>query len=244
MNAVPAGELRPESAAGPFAYTEYFFTTGLPSGETAHVRGSGGEVLLTYRSFAGVIGIVAALVAGIVAVAGLASVVFLLTQRTLLPAVAVLLLTVAFTACIALLAPRTQVTLYDDAQPALTIAQRSLFPAATYVIAAPNGARLATIRKSPFSRLGRNRWTILNDGRYLGEAVEASFFGALVRKLYGKFSRTFETDITVTTGGIEAARILRRPDAAGRVDVLEVFNDTLDRRVLVGVAALILGGEP
>lgn len=236
--------MRPGPAPGPFAHTEYFFTTGLRSGETAHVRGSGGEVLLTYRSFAGVIGIVAALVAGIVAVAGIASALFLLTRPALLPAIAALLLTVLFSAFIAFLAPRTHVTLYDDAQPALTIAQRSIFPAATYVIAAPNGARLADIRKSPLSRLGRNRWTILHDGRYLGEAAETSFLGALVRKLYGKFSRRFETDLVVTHGGVETARILRRPDAAGRVDVLEIFNDTLDRRVLVGVATIILGREP
>jgi hypothetical protein len=136
------------------------------------------------------------------------------------------------------------VTLYDNAQPALTITQRSTFPASRYVIATPNGAQLAEIRKSPFSRLGRHRWTILHDGRYVGEAAESSFFGALVRKLYGKFSRRFETDVIVTHGGVAAARILRRPDTAGRIDVLEILSDTVDRRVLVAVATLILGREP
>ncbi|MEO8383456.1 MAG: hypothetical protein ABI779_27615 [Acidobacteriota bacterium] len=237
----PAG---PRPAPGPFSHTEYFFSTGLRSGETAPVRSASGEVLLTYRSFAGVIGVVAALVAGIVAVAGLAATLLLFTQPAPLSASVALLLTIAFTVFIALLAPRTQVTLFDGGQPALTIAQRTLFPAATYIIAAPNGARLADVRKSPLSRLGRNRWTILHEGRYLGEAVESSLLGALVRKLYGKFSRSFQTDVIVTHGGVEAARILRRPDRAGRVDLLEIFNDTLDRRVLVGVATLILGREP
>lgn len=240
----PADGPRPVPAPGPFAHIEYQFTTGLRSGETAHVRGAGGEVLLTYRSFAGVIGIVAALVAGIVAIAGIASALFLFAGGAPLRAAVALVLTVVFTAFIALLAPRTNVTLYDGGQPALTIAQRSIFPAATYVIATPNGARLADVRKSPLSRLGRNRWTILHDGRYLGEAAEPSFLGALVRKLYGKFSRRFETDVLITHGGVEAGRILRRPDAAGRMDVLEVVSDALDRRVLVAVATLILGREP
>lgn len=229
---------------GPFAHTEYFFTTGLRAGETAPIRSSTGEVLLSYRSFAGVVGVVAALVSGIVAVAGIAAVLFLVAESAPMRAAAVLALTLVFTAFIRLLAPRTTVTLYDNGQPALTITQRSAFPTTTYALSTPNGAQLAHVRKSAFSRLARNRWKILLDGRYLGEAAERSLVGALIRKLYGKFSRRFETDVVITHGGIEAGRILRRPDSAGRVDVLEVVSDALDRRVLVGVATLILGGEP
>lgn len=231
-------------APGAFAHTEFRFTTGLRSGETATVWGANGEELLTYRSFAGVIGTVAALLAGIVGVAGLASTLFLFAEGAPLRATVVLILTIVFTACIAYLAPRTEVTLFETGQPALTLSQRSIFPAATYTLTTPNGTRLAEIRKAPLSRFGRNRWTILHEGRYLGEAAEASLFGALVRKLYGKFSRRFETDVLVTHGGVEAARILRRPDPSGRADLLQIFNDTLDRRVLVGVATLILGREP
>jgi len=241
---MPPDALGPSPASGAFAHTEYRFTTGLRSGQTATVCGAGGEVLLSYRSFAGVIGIVAALVAGIVAVAGIASVLFLVAEEAPLRAAVALILTVVFTAFIGFLAPRTNVTLFDTGQPAFTIAQRSIFPAATYAITTPNGAHLAGVRKSPLSCLGRNRWTILHEGRYLGEAAESSLFGALVRKVYGKFSRRFETDVTITYGGVETGRILRRPDAAGRVDVLDVFSDALDRRVLVAVATLILGGEP
>ncbi len=229
---------------GPFAHTEYFFTTGLRAGEVASVRSGTGEVLLTYRSFAGVVGVVAALLSGIVAVAGIASVLFLLAEAAPLRAASVLVLTLVFTAFITLLAPRTNVTLYDNGQPALIITQRSMFPTTTYALSTPNGAQLADVRKSPFSRMARNRWKILYNGRYLGEAAERSFAGALIRKVYGKFSRRFETNVVITHGGIEAGRILRRPDPAGRVDVLEVVSDALDRRVLVGVATLILGGEP
>lgn len=234
------------AAAAPqiaFAHTEYRFETGLRSGEVAHVRSATGETLLTYRSFAGVIGVIAALVSGIVAVAGLASVVFLVAEGALVRAVISLALTILFTLVIAWLAPRTNVTLYDEAQPALTISQRALFPA-TYIVAAPNGARLADVRKGALSRMGRNRWRIFHDGRFVGEAVEASFFGALLRKVFGKFSRAFETNIVITHGGVETARILRRPDAHGRIDTLEILSDALDRRVVVAVATLILGREP
>jgi hypothetical protein len=228
----------------PFSNTEYFFTTGLRAGEVAAVRSATGEVLLTYRSFAGIVGVVAALVSGIVAVAGIASVLFLIAEGGLIRALVALVLTIVFTTFITMLAPRTNVTLFDNGQPALTISQRSMFPATAYAITTPNGAHLADVRKSPLSRLTRNRWKIYHDNRYVGEAAERSFAGALVRKLYGKFSRRFETDVIVTHGGVETARILRRPDAAGRIDVLEVTADALDRRVLVALATLILGGEP
>lgn len=238
----PAPPPAPASAAlGPFAHTEYRFTTGLRAGEIAAIRGTGGETLLSYRSFASIVGVVAAFVTGIVVIAGLASVIFLVTDKSPLRAALVLLLTIVFALFIVLLAPRTNVTLYDDGQPALTVSQRKRN---TFIVAAPNGAHLAELRKSFLSRLGRNRWIILHEGRYLGEAIEDSFPGALVRKLLGKFSRAFETNMRITHGGVDAARIVRRPDDAGRRDVLEVRSDALDRRVLVALATLILGREP
>ncbi|MGZ5440550.1 MAG: hypothetical protein ACXW31_06605, partial [Thermoanaerobaculia bacterium] len=121
----------------------------------------------------------------------------------------------------------------------LTISQRAVFPSATYIVAAPNGATLAELRKSFLSRLGRNRWTITHDGRNLGEAREESFSGAILRKLLGKFSRRFETNMRITYGGMEVGRIVRRP-----ADVLELASDALDRRVAVALAVMILGREP
>lgn len=233
----------PQLPLAAFAQTEYLFETGLRAGEVAHVRDAAGEPLLTYRSFASVIGVVAALVSGIVAVAGLASVAFLVAEGALFRAVVALVLTVVFALLITLLAPRANVTLYEGQNPAITISQRSLVPA-EYVVAAPNGAHLAEVRRSLFSRLGRSRWRILYDGRFLGEAVEASLGGALRRKLLGKFSRSFETDIVVTHGGLEIARILRRPDAYGRKDLLQITSDALDRRALVALATIVLGREP
>lgn len=228
----------------PFAHTQFHFTTGLPAGEMAQVRGANGEVLLTYRSFASIVSVVAALVSAIVAVAGLAAALLLVAEKSPGRAAVTLALTIAFTFIIGRLTPRVDVTLYDDAQAALTITQRASFPASSFIVSTPNGAHLAKLRKSFVTRLGRNRWTIQQDGRYVGDAIEESFSGALARKLFGKFSRRFETNVRVTYGGIEAGRIIRRPDAAGHVDILEVTSDTLDRRVIVAAATLILGGEP
>lgn len=230
--------------ATPFAETRYRFTTGLRAGEIAPVRAEDGRVLLSYRSFASVVGIVAALVTGIVLVAGIAAVAFLAAEGALLRAGAALVLTLVFAFFIALLVPRVNVTLYDEHHPALTLSQRSVFPTATYVVASPNGTALAELRKSSFSRLGRNRWVIVQNGRWIGEASEESLGRALVRKLLGKFSRNFETNVAIEHGGIPVGRVVRRPENGTPADVLELTSDALDRRVAVALATLILGREP
>jgi hypothetical protein len=230
--------------AGPFASTTYRFTTGLRAGELASVRGAGDEVLLSYRSFASITGIVAALLSAIVACAGVAAVLFLIQEQQPLRALAALVLTLLFAFFIALLVPRVQVTLYDDGQPALTLSQRTVLPRATYSVSTPNGATLAEIRKSFFSRLGRNRWLVFQDGRLIGEAAEESLGRALIRKVLGKFSRSFEENIRIDHGGIPCARIIRRPEAGRTVDILEITNDAFDRRIAVALATLILGREP
>jgi hypothetical protein len=231
----------PPAAApfGPFAATRYRFTTGLRTGEVAAIRDQDGKVLLSYRSFASVVGIVATLVSAIVLLAGLASVLFLLAEGSPLRALAALVLTLTFATFIAMLVPRVNVTLYDEHHPALTVWQRTLFPRTTYVVATPNGTTLAEVRRTFLSRLGRNRWTILQDGRPIGEAVEDSFAGAMVRKLLGKFDRRFETNLRITHGGLEAGRIVRREG-----ELLELTSDALDRRVAVALATLVFGREP
>ncbi|HUR80324.1 MAG TPA: hypothetical protein VM733_06140 [Thermoanaerobaculia bacterium] len=224
---------------GAFAHTVFHFTSGLHAGETAAVRGANGETLLTYRAFASITGVIAAFLSGIVAVAGIAATVLLLYEQSFFRALMALAMTFAFSIVIALLTPRIQVTLFEESNPALTIAQRSMFPAATYVVSAPNGAQLAELRKSFLSRLGRNRWRVLQNARLVAEAREAGFFGAMLRKVFGKFSRSFETDVDVTSGGLAVARIHRRT-----TDVLQVTSDAIDRRVLVALATLVFGREP
>jgi len=111
------------------------------------------------------------------------------------------------------------------------------------VVATPNGAVLGALRKSPFSFLGRTRWTITHDGRVLAEAIEESFGRAILRKLYGKFSRRFETNLFIRLPGLDMGRILRRNED-GDVDVLELAGDALDRRVAVALATVVFGREP
>ncbi|MBV9495769.1 MAG: hypothetical protein JOZ54_16095 [Acidobacteria bacterium] len=242
---LPIGDAAPlpPPAAGPpppnpFSRDRYHFTSGLPFGETARIVGDDGAVLLTYRSFASIVGTVAALVAGVVIVAGVAGTLFLVAEGRPLAAVSTFVLSILFTALVAMLVPRTNVALYDGSHPALTIAQRSRF---IHLVATPDGRPLALLRKSPFSRFGRNRWTILtpSDGREIGSAVEDSFAGALLRKLFGKFSRSFQTDLLLTYEARDAGRIHRR-----KADVLDLGTSAMDRRVAVALATLILGSEP
>ena len=229
---------------GPFSRTRYRFQTGLRAGETAHIRDDADHVLLSYRSFASVVGIVAALVSGLVFIVGLAAVAFLVAQNAPMGAAIVLVLTLVFTFVIALLVPRTNVTLYDDGNPALTISQRTVFPSAAYVVATPNGTTLAVLRKSFLSRLGRNTWKVLHEGRVTAVAKEESFGAALLRKFLGKFSRRFEANMQIEQGGVDAGWIVRRPDEQGRTDMLELVGDFLDRRVAVALATIVLGREP
>lgn len=214
---------------------------GMPAGETVRIRDDDGNVLFTYRSFASVIGIVAALVASIVTVAGIAATLFLLAEHSVATALAALVLSLFFALVIVALVPPVNVTLFNDSSPALTITQKSRtsFPSVTFAVVTPEGSPVGVLRKSIFSRLGRNRWSI--DG--VGYAIEESLTRALLRKLAGKFSRRYEANILVYTP-YEVARIIRRPDAHGDVNVLEVSGANADRRILVALATLVFGSEP
>jgi hypothetical protein len=205
------------------------------------IRDDEGNALFTYRSFASVIGIVATLIASIVMVAGIAATFFLLTEQNVLTAIAALVLSTFFAMVIVALVPPVNVTLFNDSSPALTIAQksRSSFPSATFAVVTADGASLGVLRKSIVSRLGRNRWEIAG----AGYAIEESLSRALLRKIAGKFNSRYEANMVVYAPR-EVARIVRRPDAHGDVDVLEVTADTVDRRILVALATLVFGSEP
>jgi len=222
--------------------------TGLPAGETVRIRDEQGQTSLSYRSFASVVGIVAALTAAIVLIAGFAAAAFLFAEQRHGAALVALMLAVAFALLIAMLVPPTTVTLYDGQTPALTIAQdsRASFPLISFTIVTPDGIRLARVRRSFASRLGRNRWHILDPGgRWLGEAVEESFSRALVRKFAAKFNRRYDADLRIIVGGVNAGMIVRRDAGQGEVDTLELpANSPLDRRVAVALATLVLGSEP
>jgi len=218
--------------------------TGVPAGETVRVRDDEANVVYSYRSFASVIGIVASLVAAIVIVSGVSATLFLLLEQHPITAIAALALSVFFSLVIVMLVPPVSVTLFADDTPSITISQRSRtsFPSATFAVVTPDGHTLALLRKSLFSRLGRNRWTILDAGdREIGFAHEESLSRALTRKLLGKFNRRYESDVVVQIAGRDAAQILRRTEN----DVLQISgSDAIDDRVLIALATLVLGAEP
>jgi hypothetical protein len=223
----------------------------MPSGETANIRDDDGEILLSYRSFASIVPIVAALVSVIVGVAGFAGTAFLAVEGRPMYAFLALLLTAAFAVVIAMLVPPIKVTLFSGIHPTVTIVQQSnlSFPVATYIVASPDGRTLARVRRSVFSRLGRNRWHILSasDDRPIGMAIEESLSAAINRKFFGKFSPRHESNLVLGFLGKRVGTIVRRPTAEGRRDYLDVTIDekeTLDRRVAVAIALLVLGAEP
>jgi hypothetical protein len=219
------------------------------AGELALIRDADGREVLSYRSFASVVGIVAALVAAIVILTGAAGTLFLIAEERRGAAVAVMILSVAFTIVIALLVPRTRATLSDTAKPVLTIVQRSRlrFPSARYAVLTPDGTAIGMLRRSALARLGRNRWMIAAPPgqRGVAYAVEESLGRALIRKVAGKFNRRYEANFLIVDHGMPAGQILRRPDENGVFDVLELHaGAALDRRVAVALATLIFGSEP
>lgn len=221
--------------------------TGLPAGEPVTVHGDDGAPLFTYRSFASVVPLVAMVVAVVVIATGLAAVIFLFAEGRPVPALIALVLSAAFSVLIAMLVPPTNVTINHDNAPELLIAQQSnvSFPVVTYIVATGDRNPLARIRKSVFSRLGRNRWDILApaDDRPIGYAIEESFSRALLRKFAGKFSPRYQSNIIVQQRGKDVAWIVRRPNTEGESDLLEITGD-VDHRVALALATLILGSEP
>ncbi len=223
--------------------------SGIPAGETAYIRGEDGTAILSYRSFATVIGLVAGLMSAIVIFAGVAGAAFLLLERRPLPALAALMLSAAFAAVIIMLIPATQATIFEGASPAILITQQPglHLPSVTYVVATPDGKPVGRIARSYFSRLGRNRWRLLEENGKIaqGEAVEESLPKAWLAKTLGNVSPAYQSNIRIVWKGEEAGWIIRRPGTDGHADLLTLNPATkLDRRVAVALATLVLGSEP
>lgn len=224
--------------------------TGIPAGETAYIRGEDGNAVLSYRSFASAVGIIAALLSAVVFAAGVMGMLFLLImEQRPLPAIAALMLSAVFAALIVMLIPATNVTIFDAGAPAITIVQQPglSFPSVTYVVSTPENKPIARVTSSFLSRFGRNRWSLDSADDFLarGEAVEESFGRALVRKAFGTFAPAYQSNIRITWMGEEAGWIIRRPGTDGHADVLDLHPaTTLDRRVAVALSVLVLGSEP
>lgn len=221
----------------------------MPPSGTAHIRNGDGQVLLTYRGFASIVTIVAALVAGIVLIAGVAATLFLFAEHHPGAAILALVLSFGFSSFIAALVPRTRVTLYEDETPALLITQQSrvAFPRTSYAVKSADGTTIAILGRNILSRAGRNSWSIDSpaDQRGSAFAIEESFWRAIVRKFAGKFNRTQEANIRIYHQGVSSGVIVRRPDQTGEADYLDLAsNATIDRRVAVALATLVFGAEP
>jgi hypothetical protein len=216
------------------------------AGEKVAIRGEDGEALLSYRSFASVVGIVAIVVSVLVLVTGAAAVVFLMVGQRPLPAAFALVLSAGFAVLIAMLVPPVNVTLNQDVVPVLLITQESnvSFPSVTFVVSTPERKVLARLRKRVWSRLGQNRWDILNatDDRPMGYAEEESLSRAFVRKVGGKFNARYQADVRIDYLDKNVGWIMRRANGAPP-DTLAI-NGAIDHRVAVALATLILGSEP
>lgn len=225
--------------------------SGVPAGESARIRDDSGEILLGYRSFASVVGVIGALVSAVVLIAGLAAVAFLLAEGRVAPAILALMLSSGFAVVIAMLVPAINVTIFEGTHPVITITQESnlAFPSVTHAVIGKEGRVLARLRRNVLSRFGRNRWQILSGDadRALGYAIEESFARAWMRKVAGKFNTDFESNVRIHYLNKDAGWIIRRPDANGVADVLDLSEDAarlLDRRVAIAIATIILGAEP
>jgi hypothetical protein len=243
----PAGTPPPQDS--PFDRARFQFMTGIPAGETAYIRAEGGNAVLSYRSFASVISIIASLMSAVVLAAGAGGVLFLLMEHRPLPALAAMMLSAAFAAMIVMLIPATNVTIFDAGAPAMTITQQSSisFPGVTWAVATPDGKPIARFHKSFLSRFGRNRWQLLGAdvSSTRGEAVEESLRRALLRKAFGKFASSCQSNVRIRWAGHEAGWIIRRPGPDGHADLLDLNPaSTLDRRTAVALAVLVLGSEP
>jgi hypothetical protein len=216
------------------------------AGEKVTIRAEDGEALLSYRSFASVVGIVAIVVSVLVLVTGAAAVVFLMVEHRPLPAAFAFVLSAGFAVLIAMLVPPMNVTLNQDVVPMLLITQESnvSFPSVTFLVSTPEKRALAKFRKRVWSRLGRNRWDILTatGDRPIGYAEEESLSRAFVRKLAGKFSPRYQADVRIHYLDKDVGWIVRRANGEA-ADTLTI-SGTVDHRVAVALATLIFGSEP
>jgi hypothetical protein len=220
---------RPETA---FDRAAYVIPAAARNGEAAYIRGDDGTTLFGFRGFASVVGIVAAVTSAIVLIAGAASVIILALDARPLPAVFAALLTAAFSVIISMLVPATRVTVYEGTTPAFGIVQQSSLsvPSVTFAVVGRDGRTIARLASSALSRLGRRRWRILaaDADRPLGDAVRR--FG-------------FQTNYRIRYQGAEVGQITRKGDS-GTLDLSADPARTLDRRVALAVAMVVLGMEP
>lgn len=231
--------------------SRFYIAVDTPAGESGSVSSEASTPLLYFHAPGKLIGIVAAMVAAIVTLGGLAATAALAAGFRFGAASAALVLTAAFTAMILLLVPRRHLLIFRDQEMkkvAMTIRQDSLFafPHLRFSAAQPDGATVGFLEKNSFSNLGRRRWWVFDRERILptAYAVEDSWVHALARKLSGNLFSVFRTDFRIYLGSSPAGWISRREPYRHSLDLSEDSSFQIDRRMGIALAVVISTVEP
>ena len=213
----------------------------MPAGETVRIRDDDGNVLFTYRSFASVIGIVAALVASIVIVAGVRGGVFSDRRaqrrhghRRIGPQ---RLLRVGHRSCSC---RRSTSRCSTTHSPALTIAQksRSNFPSATFTVVTPDGSPVA---RPPQVGLLAPRPQPMDDRAAAGYAVEESVRPRAAAKDRREVQPPLRGELSSSTRRTKSRGSSGAPTHTATSTSSRSPAPPLDRRAAVALATLVLG---
>lgn len=210
------------------------------------IRTETGDVVLTYRAFGGITGIIATFTAALVLLTGGAAALFLLLQLRFLTAAGALLLGVAFAVLINSLVPPLQVRLIDPSGRIVAVLDRlgrGLRLAAPWIISAGNGETLGRAVPRLLAPFLGERWRVDLANGSTAHAFDASALRALVRKALASFDRSFETDLRIELGREQQGWIRRRTTdgSGGRLELAPTA--AIDPRVAIGLAAIAMCGE-
>jgi hypothetical protein len=197
-------------------------------------------VLFTWRNFAGFADLISSLASILIVVTGLAATAALLAQNLWGGAVAAFVLTFAFLGLVVLVAPRVIVTLYDaEAASVFTIRQTSKVPG-SWIVVAPSGERIGSIRRSLLRRFIPERWTIASpQERDLAFFRNVSPGRAILRKLTLDFAAA--GDLVFVVGRETTGRVVRNEGRSAHR--LEVARHRIDSRLTLAAVMLILTGD-
>lgn len=231
----------------PFRLTRYLIDVAAPDRDRATVRNEAEQPLFYFRRHTDLVGCVAAVMAGIVVVAGAAASVILVSESSVFPALLAVALMVAFAAVILWLVPRKHFYIYDDPamkHVALLAWQESRFsfPSLRYSARLGDGTVLAGFERRASSRLGRHRWWIYDrHGSPVGSATESSLVRAFFHNFLGSLFGIFRSDFRIVANGrpVGVVRLDAGPLDRRILDLNEDPHATFDRRIALVLAVII-----
>lgn len=216
--------------------------TGRSAGRNCSIRGARGELLFTWRNFAGLADLVSSLASVMIILSGTAATALLIAQSLWGGAAAAFVLSLAFLGLVVLVAPRINVTIYDaEAGVVFTLRQRSKIPG-VWLVNSPAGEHLGYVRRSMLRRLIPERWTISNEQeREVALFRNVSAGRALMRKLTLDLAPGLTDDLVFIVGRETSGRIVRT--GPGIPHRIEVSRHRIDSRLTLAAAILILTGD-